>query len=375
MSILPLIATSYALGFMMNSMMNMYHRVVEEGKRGDYSSLAELHALSSGMKALSTWLALDGTEAARRVVGGHGYSQLSGLPYLLQNYAQNVTWEGDNPIVCLQTARFLIKSLLAVQMGKGGSLAPSVAYLSQVQQELAPTNRCRVERANEWRGVGSLLDALRNAATYKAVSAAQALVKSGGGQIKFEGEPWNRHMVALVEAAKCHSRLIITSTFWEVIQKAEADAGGGSGIGNDPNSSGNSSSMASSSSAAAGGVGNLANSTLDVLQKLCALFSIVMVESTLPVLLESGYLSGKQAKMLREECAELVHELRPEAVALVDAFDYDDYVLNYSAIGRYDGNVYQHLLDMAKRTPLNKTEVGPGWEPVLQEFLAPQAKL
>ena len=47
---------------------------------------------------------------------------------------------------------------------------------------------------------------------------------------------------------------------------------------------------------------------------------------------------------------------RPDAVPLVDAFDYSDHHLN-SALGRYDGNVYQHLFDMAQASPLNRQPV------------------
>ena len=54
------------------------------------------------MQALSTWIASDGMEACRRACGGHGYSQLSGLPSILQSYVQNVTWEGDNNVMLLQ---------------------------------------------------------------------------------------------------------------------------------------------------------------------------------------------------------------------------------------------------------------------------------
>ena len=47
---------------------------------------------------------------------------------------------------------------------------------------------------------------------------------------------------------------------------------------------------------------------------------------------------------------------RPEAVSLVDAFDYSDYILN-SPLGRYDGNVYEALFRWAQRSALNKEEV------------------
>ena len=59
---------------------------------------------------MSTTLASDGMEAARRACGGHGYSLLSGLPTLFTHYVQNVTWEGDNSVMLLQvscTASFL----------------------------------------------------------------------------------------------------------------------------------------------------------------------------------------------------------------------------------------------------------------------------
>ncbi len=54
------------------------------------------------MQALSTWIATDGCETCRRACGGHGFSVLSGLPTLFSSYAQNVTWEGDNNVLCLQ---------------------------------------------------------------------------------------------------------------------------------------------------------------------------------------------------------------------------------------------------------------------------------
>ena len=52
---------------------------------------------------------------------------------------------------------------------------------------------------------------------------------------------------------------------------------------------------------------------------------------------------------------DLLVKLAPDAVPLVDAFDWHDRQLK-SAIGRYDGNVYEALMDSAQRNPVN-TEV------------------
>lgn len=45
--------------------------------------------------------------------------------------------------------------------------------------------------------------------------------------------------------------------------------------------------------------------------------------------------------------------VRKVAVSLVDAFDFRDEILN-SALGCWDGNVYQRLFDMAAKSPLNQ---------------------
>ena len=58
--------------------------------------------------------------------------------------------------------------------------------------------------------------------------------------------------------------------------------------------------------------------------------------------------------------------MRPDAVALVDAFDFSDTQLG-SAIGKYDGNVYPALFEQAKRNPLNQKGVDWGY----QQFLKP----
>ena len=54
-------------------------------------------------------------------------------------------------------------------------------------------------------------------------------------------------------------------------------------------------------------------------------------------------------------------ELRPEALALVEAFGYDDNTVT-SAIGQSDGKVYQRLLDWAQ----NKNQVNQ--EPAKSEI-------
>ena len=67
-------------------------------------------------------------------------------------------------------------------------------------------------------------------------------------------------------------------------------------------------------------------------------------------------MSSEQFEMVNEKLMDLLAAIRPNAVALVDSFDFPDHVLQ-SVLGRYDGNVYENLYKWAQKSPLNKTQV------------------
>jgi len=64
-----------------------------------------MHATSSGLKALSTDIASAGIEVCRLCCGGHGYSLSSGIPKIYANMTAACTYEGENTVLYLQTAR------------------------------------------------------------------------------------------------------------------------------------------------------------------------------------------------------------------------------------------------------------------------------
>jgi acyl-CoA oxidase len=92
MRLLPLLAATFALHFTGKAMMDLYaenQKQMSQGKgREDPSKrgagpeetqsgsdiLADLHATSCGLKALSSTMAAEGLEMCRRTCGGHGYS-------------------------------------------------------------------------------------------------------------------------------------------------------------------------------------------------------------------------------------------------------------------------------------------------------------
>jgi len=65
---------------------------------------------------------------------------------------------------------------------------------------------------------------------------------------------------------------------------------------------------------------------------------------------------------------ELLAKLRPNAVGLVDSFDLPDAVVR-SALGAWDGRVYERLFEEASKSPLNQEPVNISFKKYLQPFL------
>jgi len=64
-----------------------------------------VHATSSGLKALCADVASAGIEQCRMCCGGHGYSLSSGIPKIYTKTTAACTYEGENTVLYLQTAR------------------------------------------------------------------------------------------------------------------------------------------------------------------------------------------------------------------------------------------------------------------------------
>ena len=104
----PLLATAFAFHFTGTYMKKLYYKNLEQLSAGDISLLKDVHVNSSGLKALTTGVTSDAIELCRKCCGGHGYSRFSGLIDLYGNYVPACTYEGDNTIMFLQTARELV---------------------------------------------------------------------------------------------------------------------------------------------------------------------------------------------------------------------------------------------------------------------------
>jgi len=94
-----------------------------------------------------------------------------------------------------------------------------------------------------------------------------------------------------------------------------------------------------------------------------------MMERDAGDFLEDGFLSSAQIQLCRRTGRRLLRKIRPQALVLVDAWDFPDYLLN-SALGAHDGHVYENLYKWAKKSPLNESDVADG----VKQYLLPLMK-
>ncbi|CAM9438551.1 unnamed protein product [Discosporangium mesarthrocarpum] len=340
-TLFPLLALAYALHFSGSHMARAYHSYLETQ---DATALPDLHATSSGLKALVTQA--NGIEALRKMCGGHGFSQFSGLPEVSSNYLALATLEGTQQVLEPQTARHLIRAFMAGMKGK--HLTGSVAYLSK------PSNSLSLACGADLRDPGKQLCLFQKRALAAVEAATEAVTGVGGGAeagIEEGGgggkEAMVRAGVELGRAARAHCQLHLLVQFSAGVERAEMASkpkggfGPGAGRGARP------------------GTGEGLNCReLSVLGKLRDLFALSTIEKNMGDFLEFGVLERSTAPLLRREVGKLCLEIRPEAVTLVDAWHFTDKYLG-SVLGRNDGQIYTAMMEAALAEPLNESDVVP----------------
>jgi len=108
-----------------------------------------------------------------------------------------------------------------------------------------------------------------------------------------------------------------------------------------------------------------------VLIKLLLLFGYWSLEKHLTSLYQGGFAQGPTAAaLIRETVLHLCEEIKPDAVALVDAIAPPDFILN-SCLGHSDGQVYKNLQLAMSQTP-NGFERDSYWQDIVGKI---QSKL
>ncbi|XP_037941254.1 probable peroxisomal acyl-coenzyme A oxidase 1 [Teleopsis dalmanni] len=324
LKLFPQIAKAIVIKTTGDNVWNMYSNVSGELEQGILERLPEMHALSCCLKAICSADAASGVELCRLACGGHGYMDCSNFPTIYGMATAVCTYEGENTVMLLQTARYLVK--VYAQALNGEKLVPTVAYISEAVKE--------TEFVNFDGSLQSIVKAFEFVAANKiriAYERMEKLRKQGYGQEVAA----NMCGIELTQAADLHGRAFLAlSAYTELLAIARG----------------------------------VSNAMGDVLKTILELYLIDACLNRVGDFLRFINFSGTEIDNLEIRLENCLKQLRPNAVALVDGFDLHDRVLD-SALGASDGNVYERIFEWAKKSPLNTESVNKSFHQHLKPFM------
>ena len=144
-------------------------------------------------------------------------------------------------------------------------------------------------------------------------------INEGLGEGAELSEVWNDSLVQIARVSNAHAGVLLMQSFDDFLKSEE-----------------------------------LTGKELDAMKQLACLFGLMLVEKDAgdfqDILDKAGVDHVRKAVLL------VLKKIRPNAVGLVDAFDFSDFRLK-SVLGRYDGEVYEHLMKSCEADMMNRQQV------------------
>jgi acyl-CoA oxidase len=312
----PLLAKIYVMKFGYFAINQRIEKLVEEVKNDEFKNLQECHILLCGAKAMYTWWANNNLYTCMQCCGGHGYSQLSGIPYLIQSFAPTSILEGENSMLCMQVGQHVLKCYKNMAEGKLAKLSGSFEYFKgkdtvfnnhfkQLPKDFAPAFFIPLLQ----KGVLSIAEKL-----YQEIHVSP-------GESSVYHLVNRKKAVRLFDVAKLHIMVFSLQFFVDRI---------------------NESTHAPTKAA----LSNLAN-----------LFAIDSILEYASVLLDANVLGSEFLAQCKSAFEELLEKIHPDALFLAEHNIPDDFML-YSAIADTNEKPYENLYNLAKaHSIMNKVDL------------------
>jgi acyl-CoA oxidase len=297
--LLPALATTYALHFAQGELVETMHDVQTavhvHGEEIDEEKQRELESRAAGLKVAQTWHATKTIQMCREACGGAGYLQENRLPHLKADTDVFTTFEGDNTVLL----QLVAKGLLTGYRDSFGSLDGwgKVSFVADMVRETV------LERTAARALIARLVDAVGRddeapmllrgwqlkmfefREKHALEGAIRRLRKNSttAGMAPFD--MFNDVQDHVLKTAQTHIDRVVLEAFVAGIDRAT-----------DPDAKA-------------------------LLEKLCDLYALTTLEEDKAWFLEHGQLTAPRAKALTGAVNQLLKELRPHIITLVDAFD------------------------------------------------------
>ncbi|RZK09539.1 MAG: acyl-CoA oxidase, partial [Flavobacterium sp.] len=273
----PYLAKAYAIHF---GLQYVTQRFID--KKED--EMQEIEALAAGMKAYSTWNTRDSLQECRESCGGKGYLSENRIDALKNDTEIYTTFEGDNTVLMQLVAKNRL-SEFRKEFGEMNALGIINYVYDQAKTVLSQKNPFATRNTDE----AHLLEKEfhLNAFQYREKqilnSAAKRLKKLiDEGLDSYDAFNVVQHQ--MIEVAQAYLERVTLEQFYIGIEKIK-----------DVNCK-------------------------TMLTELCQLYALSQLEKNKGWFLEDGYMEGIKTKAIRKMVNQLCWEIRPNAVALVDAF-------------------------------------------------------
>mmetsp|Transcript_92191 Transcript_92191/g.282185 ORF Transcript_92191/g.282185 Transcript_92191/m.282185 type:complete len:728 (-) Transcript_92191:320-2503(-) len=345
--IFPQLALAFAMHFAAQDIHKRYDIAIQEFRSSKFDALTEMHVATSTLKAVSTVLMADGMEQCRKCMGGHGFLNSAGVGPQMLSALPQATYEGDFVVLSIQVGQQLLNAVSArmLKQRKSNPKTPLLQYI----YEFDPMNVPKPPKVDDLEGLLDdgefLVSCMKHRANFLHFTTAQTFQQ----EVQRQGKPGPATLdavkIELMRMTYAHAYVLYAELFLKRVQETEAEY----------------------------------PKVASVLRLLFQLFCISVMDTSyekgggLGEFIAAGALPpGAYAVMLKKQ-KELLRDIRPHAIPLVDGWNIPDFLLN-SCLGRYDGRVYEALYEQTKYEPLNDADVTEGYYKHLQYLLHPERK-
>ncbi|PIA55077.1 hypothetical protein AQUCO_00800074v1 [Aquilegia coerulea] len=284
--LMPMLASTYGFHFATSYLVEKYS---EMKKSQDEEVVADVHALSAGLKAYVTSYTAKSLSVCREACGGHGYAAVNRFGSLRNDHDIFQTFEGDNTVLLQQVSMDLLKQYK--EKFQGGTLAVTWNYLREsMSTYLSQPNpvTSRWEGEDHLRDPKFQLDAFRYRTSRLLQSVAVRLRKHSKTLGSFGA--WNRCLNHLLTLAESHIESVILAKFIESVQSCPD------------------------------------RNTRNALKLVCDLYALDRIWNDIGTYRNVDYVAPNKAKAIHKLTEYLSYQVRNSAKELVDAFDLPDYV-------------------------------------------------
>ena len=291
--LLPALATTYALHFAQGELVSTMHDV-QAAADLDEEAQRELESRAAGLKVAQTWHATKTIQMCREACGGAGYLQENRLPHLKADTDVFTTFEGDNTVLL----QLVAKGLLTGYRDAFGSLEGwgKVGFIADMVRETV------LERTAARALIARLVDAVGRddeapmldrgwqlkmfefREKHALEGAIRRLRKNSTTDGMAPFDMFNDVQDHVLKTAQTHIDRVVLEAFVAGVDRTE-----------DPDAK-------------------------KLLDTVCDLYALSTIEADKAWFMEHGQLTPARAKLLTSTVNQLLKELRPHMITLVDAF-------------------------------------------------------